>query len=198
MINRVRRPDARRRSDLRATSSKRVRVRTAELERANAALHAEIVERTHMAGPANQRGDGAQAMDASTESALLLDTRGNILAANKTAAERLGSTVWNNPPVGTLLFDHFVSDVPPVEKAICKPYSQRYRWIYLMSAPPGLTTTTSTLFSMQEARSSGWPSLASDITARSARAGGAGRKRGEVPAALPEHGGRLRALRVAR
>ena len=48
-------------------------------------------------------------MDASTESALLLDTRGNILAANKTAAERLGSTV--EQLVGTLLFDHFAPDV---------------------------------------------------------------------------------------
>jgi len=88
----------------------RVRVRTAELERANEALRLEIAERKRIAEELQTSEETARAlMDASTESALLLDRRGNILAANKTAAERLGSTV--EQLVGTLLFDHFAPDV---------------------------------------------------------------------------------------
>ncbi len=48
-------------------------------------------------------------MDALTESAVLIDTRGIVLASNATAAQRLGATV--EALVGSSLFDFFSPDV---------------------------------------------------------------------------------------
>lgn len=88
----------------------RVQTRTDELEQANAALHAEIAERNRVQQALQTSEETARAlMDASTESALLLDTQGNILISNKTAAQRLGVTPEQLN--GTLLFDHFPPEV---------------------------------------------------------------------------------------
>lgn len=94
----------------RAELEERVHTRTAELERANTALHAEIAERNRVQQALQTSEETARAlMDASTESALLLDTQGRILAANMTAAQRLGTTP--EQLIGTLLFDHFPPEV---------------------------------------------------------------------------------------
>jgi len=88
----------------------RVAERTAELEQANVALHAEIAERIRVQLALQTSEETARAlMDASTESALLLDTQGSILAANKTAALRLNATP--EQLIGTVLFDHFPAEV---------------------------------------------------------------------------------------
>lgn len=71
-----------------------VRERTAELEQANQALRTS--EETARA-----------LMNASSESALLLDTQGNILAANETAAQRL------DRPIERLLGSSLFSFFPP-------------------------------------------------------------------------------------
>lgn len=99
----------------RAQLEERVQTRTVELERANAALHAEIAERNRIQQALQRSEETARALiDASTESALLLDIQGTILVANKTAAERLGVTV--EQLVGTFLFDHFPPDVAAPRK----------------------------------------------------------------------------------
>ena len=73
-----------------------VRERTAELEQANQALRTS--EETARA-----------LMNASSESALLLDAQGNILAANETAAQRLGAPV--EQLLGSSLFSFFPPEV---------------------------------------------------------------------------------------
>jgi len=94
----------------------RVHARTAELEQANQALRLEIAERKRIAGELQTSQETARAlMDASTESALLLDIQGNILAVNNTAAQRLGAT--EKELVGTLLFDYFPPDVAARRKS---------------------------------------------------------------------------------
>ncbi len=94
----------------------RIRERTAELERANAELRAEIVERNRVQQALQTSEETANAlMNAFSESAVLLDTLGNVLVANETAARRLGTSV--EQLVGTQLFDAFPPEVAVRRKA---------------------------------------------------------------------------------
>ena len=86
-----------------------VRERTAELEQANEALRREVAERERVEHALRTSEETARALlDASTESAVLLDIRGNVLAANQTAAERLGAA---DDLTGRSLFDFFTPEV---------------------------------------------------------------------------------------
>ncbi len=87
-----------------------VRQRKAELEQANEALRAEIAERREVEQALRTSDETARAlMNASGESAVLLDPQGIVLAANETAARRLGVTVAQM--VGASLFDFFPPEV---------------------------------------------------------------------------------------
>ena len=88
----------------------RVTERTAELERANEQLREEVAERKRVEQALRISEETSRAlMDASSESAVLLDIQGRILAANETAARGLGVTVEHM--LGQSLFDFFPPEV---------------------------------------------------------------------------------------
>ena len=88
----------------------RVRERTAELEQANEALQTEVAERKRVEQALRASEETARAlMNSSTESALLLDAKGVVLASNETAARRLGVSVERL--VASSLFDFFAPEV---------------------------------------------------------------------------------------
>jgi PAS domain S-box-containing protein len=88
----------------------RVRERTAELEQANEALQTEVAERKRVEQALRASEETARAlMNSSTESALLLDAQGVVLASNETAARRLGVSVERL--VASSLFDFFPPEV---------------------------------------------------------------------------------------
>jgi PAS domain S-box-containing protein len=88
----------------------RVRERTAELELTNNQLHQEVAERKQAEQAQRNSEETTRAlMNASSESALLLDTQGIVLAANEIAAQRLNTTV--EQMVGSSLFNFFSLDV---------------------------------------------------------------------------------------
>ncbi|MFO7697251.1 MAG: PAS domain-containing protein [Anaerolineae bacterium] len=88
----------------------RVSERTADLEAVNQALQAEVAERQRVERALRTSEETARAMmNASSESALLLDLQGGVLASNVIAAQRLGVSVEGL--VGASLFEFFPSDV---------------------------------------------------------------------------------------
>jgi|WetSurMetagenome_2_1015567.scaffolds.fasta_scaffold42847_2 PAS domain S-box-containing protein len=88
----------------------RVRERTAELAQTNEALRVEVAERKRIEQSLRASEETARAlMNASSESALLLDAQGVVLACNETVAQRLGVTV--DHLVGSLLLDFFPPEV---------------------------------------------------------------------------------------
>ena len=88
----------------------RVRARTTELEQANEALRTEVAERKRVEQALRASEETARAlMNSSTESALLLDAQGVVLASNETAAQRLGVSVERL--VASSLFDFFPPEV---------------------------------------------------------------------------------------
>jgi len=88
----------------------RVRERTADLERSNAALQAEIAERIRVGDALGASEATARALiNALTESALLMDTHGVLLAANETAAQRL--LARRERLLGSSFFSYFSPDV---------------------------------------------------------------------------------------
>jgi len=87
----------------------RVSERTADLEAVNQALQAEVAERQRVERALRTSDETARAMmNASSESALLLDLQGGVLACNAIAAQRLGATVEGL--VGASLFDFFTPE----------------------------------------------------------------------------------------
>ncbi len=116
----------------------RVRRRTAELERANAQLQAEIVERERITHALRASEESERAlMDASPEAALLIDTQGIVLAANQPAARRLGITV--EQLVGSSLFAHFPPDVEGRGRAYLDPIMQSGQPLHFAEEQAGLT-----------------------------------------------------------
>jgi PAS domain S-box-containing protein len=88
----------------------RVAKRTAELEHANEALQTEVTERKRVEQALRASEETARAlMNSSSESALLLNAQGVVLASNETAAKRLGVTVERL--VGSPLLDFFAPEV---------------------------------------------------------------------------------------
>ena len=101
----------------------RVHQRTAELEEANARLHAEIAERQRVEAALRESRQIERAlMDASPDSALLFDGRGMIWAANEPAAQRIGGTVENM--IGADMFDLFRPEVISIRRAALKQVLQ--------------------------------------------------------------------------
>ena len=88
----------------------RVRERTTELEQANEALRTEVAERKRVEQALRASEETARAlMNSSSESALLLDAQGVVLASNETAAQRLGVSIERL--VASSLFDFFPPEV---------------------------------------------------------------------------------------
>ena len=88
----------------------RVQERTAELLQANESLSAEIAERQRVEAALRESQETARAlMDASPDSAILIDPEGVILAANEPGGARLGLTP--EQMVGRRMFEVFRSDV---------------------------------------------------------------------------------------
>jgi PAS domain S-box-containing protein len=88
----------------------RVSERTADLEAVNQALQVEVAERQRVERALRTSEETARAMmDASSESALLLDLHGGVLACNAISAQRLGVPVERL--VGASLLDFFPPDV---------------------------------------------------------------------------------------
>jgi len=107
--------DARRRAEAvlrqaRDEMEGQVRARTAELEQTNEALRKEITERKRIEQALLTSEETARAlMNASSESAVLLDAQGVVLASNKAVAQGLGVTVERL--VGASVFDFFPPEV---------------------------------------------------------------------------------------
>jgi PAS domain S-box-containing protein len=102
----------------------RVQERTAELEQANAALRTS--EETARA-----------LMNASPESAVLLDPEGIVMAANDTAARRLGVTVGQM--IGASLFDFFPPEVAESRRPYLEAILQSRQPIRFVDERDGLT-----------------------------------------------------------
>ncbi len=93
-----------------------MRERTTELERANAALQAEIGERKRIELALRTSEETAQAlMNASPESAVLFDAQGVVLASNQTLTRRLG--VSPERLIGSLVFDFYPPDAAATRRA---------------------------------------------------------------------------------
>jgi PAS domain S-box-containing protein len=87
-----------------------VRERTAELQQANQALRTEVAERERIEQALRTSEETARAlMNASFESAVLLDAQGVVLASNEAVAQGLGVTVERL--VGASSFDFFPPEV---------------------------------------------------------------------------------------
>jgi len=102
----------------------RVRGRTAELERANEALRAS--EETARA-----------LLNATSESAVLLDAQGVVLASNETAAHRLGVTAERM--VGSSLFDFFPPEVAERRRTYLNTILQSRQPIHFIDERDGIT-----------------------------------------------------------
>ena len=96
--------------------------RTADLQKTNKRLLREIEERLLMEAAIRESDERLRALlNATTESAFLVDLEGHILAVNKVATERLGRSV--NELVGQRVMDCFP---PGVAKSRMK-YNRRWR-----------------------------------------------------------------------
>ena len=114
-----------------------VRQRTAELERANVALQIEINERNRIELALQTSEESAHAlMNASPESALLVDTSGIVLAANEIAAQRMRTTV--EQLVGSSLFDFFTPEVADKRKSYLEHVLRTHQPAYFEDERDGM------------------------------------------------------------
>ena len=116
----------------------RVRERTAELEQANEALRTEVVERKRFEQALRASEETATAlMNSSSESALLLDAQGVVLASNETAAQRLGVSVERL--VASSLFDFFPPEVAERRRTYLDAISHSRQPIHFIDEREGRT-----------------------------------------------------------
>jgi PAS domain-containing protein len=138
----------------------RVHERTAELARANEALQAEIAERKQAEQALQESEETLRVlMNASPESAMLCDTQGRILAANETAAQRVGVTV--DRMMGSSVFDSFSWQVADRRRAYLDQVCAQASPLSLkMSETGGYSTSMLIRCAMQTAKRSRSPCLA--------------------------------------
>ena len=112
--------------------------RTAELEQANEALRTEVVERKRFEQALRASEETATAlMNSSSESALLLDAQGVVLASNETAAQRLSVSVERL--VASSLFDFFPPEVAERRRTYLDAISHSRQPIHFIDEREGRT-----------------------------------------------------------